>query len=288
MIGDEMKHQTLNLTGLRISALALKLGMSRQNFYKGRIARQRAEVDAELVEQLVKGERMLQPRLGGRKLFKILAPVLENEGIKLGRDRFFDILREKGLLVPPLPKSPGTTRFEPSLPVFLNLVAALVLTGPNQAWAADITYIRTDEGFLYLSLITDMWSRKIVGFHVGANLETEGPLTALSMALSSLTYGEKPVHHSDRGCQYASHLYVGKLKEAGLQVSMTEELHCYENAIAERVNGILKQEYHLGFCFRNKNQAKTAVKEAVFLYNTRRPHKSLDYETPEKMHGIAA
>jgi len=172
--------------------------------------------------------------------------------------------------------------------VFHNLVATLKLTGPNQAWAADITYIRTGEGFLYLSLITDMWSRKIVGFHVGDSLQTEGALSALAMALASLRGGAKPVHHSDRGCQYASHLYVGTLQEAGLQVSMTEELHCYENAIAERVNGILKQEYYIGSCFRNKNLAKTAVKQAVYLYNTRRPHKSLDYETPEKMHRTAA
>jgi transposase InsO family protein len=271
-----------------ISALAVKLGMSRQNFYKGQGAKRGAEVDAELIEQLVKGERRLQPRLGGRKLFKILAPTLENEGIKLGRDRFFAILREKGLLVPPLPKSPGTTRFEPGLPVFHNLVAALVLTGPNQAWAADITYIRTDEGFLYLRLITDMWSRKIVGFHVGASLETEDALSALAMALASLRGGARPVHHSDRGCQYASHRYVGTLQKAGLQVSMTEELHCYENAIAERVNGILKQEYFIGSCFRNKNQAEAAVKQAVFLYNTCRPHMSLNYETPEKMHRTAA
>jgi len=271
-----------------ISALTEKLGMSRQNFYKLRSARLRAEVDAELVEQLVRGERALQPRLGGRKLFKILFPVLKNEGIKLGRDRFFDILREKELLVPPLPKSPGTTRFEPSLPVFHNLVSGLVLTGPNQAWAADITYIRTDEGFLYLSLITDMWSRKIVGFHVGDSLEAEAALKALEMALASLSCGEKPVHHSDRGCQYASRLYVGKLQEAELQISMTEELHCYENAMAERVNGILKQEYYLGCSFRNKDQAKTAVKQAVYLYNTRRPHMSLDYQTPENMHRTAA
>jgi transposase InsO family protein len=250
--------------------------------------RNKAEVDAELVEQLVRGERSLQPRLGGRKLFKILNPALENAGIKVGRDIFFDILREKGLLVPPLPKSPRTTRFEPSLPVFGNLVAGLEFTGPNQAWAADITYIRTDEGFLYLSLITDMWSRKIVAFNAGDSLETEGALTALVMALASLESDAKPVHHSDRGCQYASHLYVGKLQEAGLQISMTEEFHCYENAMAERVNGILKQEYYLGSCFRNKNQAKAAVKEAVCLYNTRRPHKSLQYETPEKTHRMAA
>jgi len=271
-----------------ISGLASKLGMSRQNFYKGRVVRRREEVDAELTEQLVRGERAVQPRLGGRKLYKILTPALKNEGVKLGRDRFFDVLRKKGLLVPPLPKSPRTTRFEPNLPVFHNLVSGLVLTVANQAWAADITYIRTDEGFLYLSLITDMWSRKIVGFHVGDSLETEGALKALAMALASLRCGAKPVHHSDRGCQYASHLYTGKLKDAGLQISMTEELHCYENAMAERVNGILKQEYYLGSCFKNKDQAKASVKQAVYLYNTRRPHMSLDYQTPEKMHRAAA
>jgi transposase InsO family protein len=275
-------------TPARISGLAKKLGMTRQNFYKGRSARLRAEADAGLVEELVKRERALQPRLGGRKLLKILAPALGNAGAKLGRDRFFAVLREKGLLVPPLPKSPRTTRFEPCLPVFRNLVAGLELSGPNQAWAADITYIRTNEGFLYLSLITDMWSRKIVGFHAGDSLETEGTLLALDMALLPLGRNEKPIHHSDRGCQYASHLYVEKLQRAGLRISMTEELHCYENAVAERVNGILKQEYYIGSCFRSKNHAKKAVKEAVELYNTRRPHMSLGYETPDKMHRIAA
>jgi transposase InsO family protein len=108
------------------------------------------------------------------------------------------------------------------------------------------------------------------------------------MALAPLRSGAKPARHSGRGCRYASRLYVGKLREAGLQISMTEELHCYENAVAGRVNGVLKQEYYVGSCFRNKEQAEAAVKQAVYLYNTRRPHKSLDYETPEKTHRAAA
>jgi transposase InsO family protein len=269
---------------LSIQGLSRKAGMTRQNYYKGR----REEADAGLVAELVRAERALQPRLGGRKLHRMLKRPLLEAGIRLGRDKFFCILRGKGLLVHPLPKGPRTTRFEPSLPVFHNLVKDMVLTGPNQAWASDITYIRTDDGFLYLSLITDMWSRKVVGFHIGDSLEAEGTLMALAMALESLKKGEKPVHHSDRGCQYASHLYVEKLREAGLKISMTEELHCYENALAERVNGILKQEYYLGSCFRNKEQAKEAAKEAVCLYNTRRPHTSLNYETPENMHRMAA
>jgi len=268
-----------------ISGLTQRLGMSRQNFYRECIARQRAEVDEGFVLALVIAERAVQPRIGVRKLYRILTPILESEGIKLGRDKFFDLLRKNDLLVPPLPKSSiRTTWFEPCLPVFCNLVIGLELTGPNQAWAADITYIRTDERFLYLSLITDMWSRMIVGFHLGDSLEAAEAVLALVMALATLRPEEKPLHHSDRGCQYASHLYVGKLREAGLQISMTEELHCYENALAERVNGILKQEYYLSSCFKNKAQAKAAVEQAVYLYNTRRPHMSLGYQTPEKMH----
>jgi transposase InsO family protein len=116
--------------------------------------------------------------------------------------------------------------------VFHNLVKDMVLTGPCQAWAGDITYIRTDEGFLYLSLLTDLWSRKIVGFHAGDTLEAEGAVRALETALSELPKGAFPVHHSDCGCQYCSHRYVEKLRDHGLPASMTEEMHCYENACA--------------------------------------------------------
>jgi transposase InsO family protein len=164
----------------------------------------------------------------------------------------------------------------------------MVLTGPNQAWASDITYVRTADGFLYLCLITDMWSRKTVGYHAGDTLEAEGAVKALDMALAQLPEGAHPVHHSDRGCQYCSHVYVGKLQARGLAVSMTEEMHCYENALAERLNGILKQEYGLGCEFRSKKQALAAIDQAVFLYNTARPHTALNYETPEKMHRKAA
>jgi transposase InsO family protein len=197
-------------------------------------------------------------------------------------------LKEKSLLLERLPGTPKTTNSRHSLPLFHNLVKDLELTGPNQAWAADITYIRTDGGFLYLSLLTDLWSRKIVGSHAGDNLEAEGAVRALETALKELPKGAFPVHHSDRGCQYCSHRYVEKLKARELAVSRLEELHCYENARAERLNGILKQEYGLGCAFRNKEQALLTIDEAVFLYNTKRPHLALKYETPEKMHRKAA
>lgn len=271
---------------LKISTAALckKTGMSRQNFYKGRKQRDRYKVDAALIVELVRAERAIQPRLGGKKLYVLLKPKLQEAGIEVGRDRFFKVIAEQGLLLEPLPKAPRTTNSRHSLPVFRNLVTEMELSGPNQAWVSDITYIRTDEGFLYLSLITDAWSRKIVGYHAGDTLETEGCLRALERAVKELVEGMFPVHHSDRGCQYCSHVYTGRLREYGLGISMTDKMHCYENAKAERVNGILKQEYYLGGCFRTKKQAVEAVEQAVCLYNTRRPHLALKYKTPETVH----
>jgi transposase InsO family protein len=191
-------------------------------------------------------------------------------------------LWEKWLLLERLPGVPRTTDSRHSLPVFHNLVKDMELGGPNQAWAADITCIRTGEGFLYLSLLMDLWSRKIVGYHVGDTLEAEGALRALDRALAELPEGALPVHHSDRGCRYCPRRYVEKSRAHGLAISMTEELRCYENARAERLNGILKQEYGLEYSFRRKQQALVAIDEAVFLYNTRRSHLALNYETPEK------
>lgn len=267
-----------------IATLCKKTGMSRQNYYKGRTQRTRREIDADLIEQLVRDERAIQPRLGGKKLYHVLKARLEEADVRIGRDRFFEVLAERGLLLEPLPKAPRTTYSRHSLPVFRNLLADMNIDGPNQAWVSDITYIRTDEGFLYLSLITDAWSRKIVGYHAGDTLETEGCLRALEKATQKLIDGLFPVHHSDRGCQYCSHVYTGKLREYGLKISMTEELHCYENAKAERVNGTLKREYSLGGTFRTKEQAVKAVDQAVYLYNTRRPHLALKYKTPAAAH----
>ena len=246
--------------------------------------RQTRTINDELIVSLVRQGRALQPRLGGRKLYYLLKPKLEEEGVLIGRDRFFTLLARNGLLLEPLPKAPRTTNSRHTLPIFRNLLATEQLDRSNQGWVSDITYIRTDEGFIYLSLIMDAWSRKIVGYHAADTLETEGCLKALEKALIELPEGSYPIHHSDRGSQYCSHLYTQKLMERGLKISMTEVLHCYENAQAERVNGILKQEYGLGKSFRNKSQALVSVDQAIKLYNTRRPHLSLNYRTPEEVH----
>jgi len=262
--------------------------MSRQNYYSRRRQRQRREVDADLVLQFVRDERRQQPRLGGRKLRCLIGERLKAHDVKIGRDRLFRLLAENDLLIARKPGQPRTTNSRHSLPVFNNLVEGMTLTGPNQAWASDLTYIRTDQGFMFASLITDLFSRKIVGHFISDNLETEGCLKALETALKELPTGACPIHHSDRGCQYCCHLYVERLQKAGLGISMTQTMHCYENALAERVNGILKQEYEMDSTFRTKEQARVAFEQAVWLYNYRRPHMSLKYHFPAEVHRPAA
>ena len=270
---------------MNVGAICRKLEMSRQNYYAGRKQRIRIKVDADFVAELVRQERKIQPRIGVRKLYLVLQSALEEAGITMGRDRMFEELRERELLVPPLLRQwPKTTHYNASLPVFRNEIKGLEVKRANEVWVSDLTYVRTDEGFLYVSLITDKCSRKIVGYHADDTLETVGPLKALVMALSELPEGAKPIHHSDRGCQYCSHDYVNALQDSGLSISMTEEDHCAQNAMAERVNGILKQEYGIGYGFKTKALARRALKEAVHLYNTRRLHTALNYQVPEAVH----
>jgi putative transposase len=265
-----------------------KLGMSRQNYYARRCQRQRRAVDGELVAGLVRRERQLQPRLGVRKLHHKLQGELAEAGVKLGRDRMFEELANRDLLVPPLPaQPPRTTQSRHNLPVFKNLVAEVVVELPNEVWVSDLSYLRTREGFLYLSLITDKCSRQIVGWHVAESLEALGCVRALEMALAVLPEGARPIHHSDRGSQYCSHEYVERLEQRGLPVSMTESNHCAENALAERMNGILKQEFGLGQDFASKSHGRAAVRQAVWLYNTHRPHTALGYRTPAEVHQLA-
>ena len=261
--------------------------MTRQNFYARRAQRQREAVDAELVAQLVREERKSQPRIGTRKLLVLLRKELAEAEVKLGRDRLFEILREKELLVPPdVSESPHTTNSYHGLPVFTNRIKDLEVTQPNEVWVSDLTYLRTEQGFLYLALITDKASRKIVGHHCADTLEAEGCLTALERALGDLPPDTKPIHHSDRGTQYCCHLYVNRLSQAGLGISMTERDHCAENALAERMNGILKSEYGLKRTFKTKSTARLAVDQAVLLYNTRRPHSALQMRFPQEVHSL--
>lgn len=266
--------------------ICARVRMSAQNYYARRTVRRRQAVDVELMLELVRAERKYQPRLGVRKLCFLIRWELVEAGVKMGRDRIYAELGKAGLLVEKKTSEwPKTTSFNPNLPVFRNLIQGRKLTGRNQVWVADITYIRTMEGFMYLGLITDKWSRKIVGFHLGETLESGSALKALAMGLKGLRSDEKPIHHSDRGCQYASHAYVQQARKAGLTMSMTEKDHTAENAMAERVNGILKQEYCLDANFVNKPEARKTTRQGVGLYNNRRPHSALKMKTPQEVHG---
>jgi len=244
---------------------------------------QRRQVEEETVCPLVRLWRQRHPRMGTRKLLNVLRPALKLKGIQIGRDRLFGLLREQDLLVPKRRNRHRTTwsgawRCE-------NLLEKAVIDGPNQAWAADITYISTEEGFCYLSLQTDVYSRYIVGFDVSTSLSVEGALRALNRGAKQ--QAERPrglIHHSDRGVQYTCHAYRNRLRKLGFRSSMGQTGNCYDNALAERVNGILKDEYGLNHCFVSVAQAKRAVAQAIWLYNNERPHLSLDYQTPLAIH----
>jgi len=266
-----------------------QVGITRQNYYARRKARRRRGVDADLVVALVMAERKIQPRLGTRKLHFMLKGELVKEGVFLGRDRFLEVLREKGLLLEAKPAEyPCTTNSHHCLPVFGNRIKGLVASKPNEVWVGDLTYVRTAMGFLFLALLTDKVSRKVVGYHCGDTLTAGGCLAALKNALAELPAGATPIHHSDQGTQYCCHEYVNWVVAHGLSVSMTETDHCAENALAERMNGILKSEYGLGGEFKTKAGAHLAVAQAVHLYNNRRPHTALGYRTPQEAHSLAA
>ncbi len=228
------------------------------------------------------------PRLGGKKLYRILKPDLEKLG-KIGRDKFFDILGRHHLLVERKRNYTVTTNSLHRFYKYTNLLYDRKITASNQCWVCDITYIRTRQGFVYLFLITDAYSRKIVGYCLSGSLSIEGAIKALKMAFKQRgKISEGLIHHSDRGIQYCSKDYVKLLLKNKVQISMTQENHCYENAKAERVNGILKDEFLLDSTFNDIGTARKAVGQAVETYNMLRPHWALDLLTPQQVHQLAA
>jgi len=261
--------------------------MSRQNYYKSRHYRKQRTVEEGLVLSLVRRERKLQPRLGGRKLLCRIGREMTENGVNLGRDCFFGMLRRHSLLISRKACYCRTTDSRHGFGVYKNLLKDADLTGPRQAVVSDITYLRTEEGFMYVSLVMDAYSRAILGYECSDRLESEGSLRALRMAMQGLPSWTGVIHHSDRGCQYCCNAYVNLLRRQGFRISMTEKNHCYENAQAERLNGILKQEYGLGCRFLSKKQARASVREAVWLYNHCRPHLALGYRYPIEVHNAA-
>lgn len=262
-------------------------GISRQAFYQSEKRLIKAEIEENLVVKMVQEKRRDLPRLGGKKLYFLLKEDLSQIG-KIGRDKFLGILRYNDLLVERKKSHTKTTNSFHRFRKWKNLIKGLSVTRPNQVWVSDITYIRTFDGFVYLFLITDLYSRKIVSWSLSRSLSIEGGIEALKMALGSRKdKSQSLIHHSDRGVQYCSTGYVEILQDFKIEISMTEENHCYENAVAERVNGVLKDEFYLDSTFNNFEQAVSAVRSGIKNYNEKRPHWSLNLRTPLQVHSQA-
>lgn len=261
------------------------MNKTRSSFYKYLSRRESAENRRKAILSKVNRERGNLPRCGVRKLHIILKEELEESGIFVGRDRLFDILREEGLLVKKrIGKVPVTTYSGHDYAVAPNLLKQVDITHPGQALCADITYVRTGDGFCYLFLITDIVSRTILGHHLSDSLGHQGAIIALNDACRNLPATVGVIHHSDRGSQYCCHNFINALAERGMLSSMTDADHCAQNAIAERVNGILKSEFFIDTNFANIQQARIAIKNAIRIYNYERPHMSLGYTTPYKVY----
>lgn len=271
---------------MNVSAVCRRLDVSRQAYYQYHKRAEARRCQEQVVIELVQAERRKNPRMGTRKLYHKLKPAMRAKRIVIGRDKLFEILRSNDMLVAPR-RSRGPHTTDGAATWWKNILAEAEIDGANQGWVADISYLYTLDGFCYMALISDVYSRKIIGWDVSETLELDGALRGLNMALKALPKGATPIHHSDRGSQYRSKAYIQRLQSSGCFISMTEKDHCAENAQAERLNGILKGEYYLDVVFNTTKQAKKAVQMAIKLYNQERPHLSLQYKTPEMVHRAA-
>jgi putative transposase len=262
-----------------------QLGYTPQAYYQQQKSSANWALKEDLLIQQVLHHRVLQPRVGGEKLLEMMGLFMEDHDIEIGRDLFFDLLRENDLLIRRRRRNkPLTTDSTHWLKRYPDLIRNMVLSRADELWVSDITFIRLPKkAFGYLSLVTDAYSRKIVGFCMNHDLSAQGPVNALKMALNGRTGTESLIHHSDRGSQYCSDGYVSLLNNNTIGISMTQSGNPRDNAIAERINGILKQEL-LKDIYLNMKQARQEVITAIDIYNRLRPHSSVGMMTPEKAH----
>ncbi len=270
------------MTGL--GKLCGLFGKSRQAFYEQRWQQEKVEINQlAIVNEVVKMREQL-PGVGTEKLHHLLSNFLIENHLKLGRDKLYDLLREHHLLRHKKRKRAKTTNSQHPFYKYVNLTKELPITHPNQLWVSDITYIRTGRDFSYLSLITDAYSHKIMGWALDTTLQTKGPLTALQMAIKILPKGkESLIHHSDRGIQYCCKEYIQLLCSRDIRISMTSQGDPGENAVAERINRTIKEEFNCR-AFLSFDLAKSAITKSIHAYNQLRPHASCDYLTPNQAH----
>jgi putative transposase len=281
---EQARHQPgAQQAGFTMDDLCGWFGITRQAHYQHSQRTTRGMANEMRIVHCVNLIRQRHPRMGGRKLLHELQPQLAAEGIQIGRDRFFDLLAQHDLLLPP-PRQHRRTTWS-GLWRCPNRLAGLTLTHVQQAWVCDITYLETEQGFCYLSLVTDAFSRFIVGYDVATSLAVEGALRALNMAIAQAHLPLSDlIHHSDHGVQYTCHHYRNALTAVHIVSSMGEVGNAYDNPQAERVNGILKLEYALGHVLLDADHARHLTKQAIWLYNHERPHLALDFKKPVEVH----
>ena len=234
---------------------------------------------------MVQSHRKLLFRLGTRKLHHLLQDELASKALKCGRDKLFHYLRQEDMLIKPRRRYVQTTNSKHWLRRYPNLTKDMTISEPEQLWVSDITYIKTAEGNCYVNMVTDAFSRKIVGYSIADNMETSSMIQAYRMALNNKQHKQiQTMHHSDRGLQYCSKEYIELSNSHNCLISMTENGDPYENALAERMNRTIKEEFGLGESLKSKKIAAQMIKEAVYLYNNYRPHLSLNYKTPNQIH----
>jgi transposase InsO family protein len=271
-------------TSVGLQRLCGLFGKSRQAFYDHQRRCSDELLQDALIIDLVKTIRCSLPRIGGLKLLHMVQQDFTAHHITIGRDRFFKLLKQHELLIRRRKRYTVTTWSNHPFKKWKDLVKGLQVNETEQVWVSDITYLRTTTGFIYLSLITDAYSRKIVGYHLSQQLKAKGCIIALNKAMNSRTKGTDLIHHSDRGIQYCCEQYVSLLQQNDIAISMTESGSPYDNAIAERVNGILKTELRLDEVFDNYAAAVPVIHQAIDVYNRLRPHYSISKLTPEQAH----
>jgi putative transposase len=261
------------------------LGYSRQYFYKHCKEQQQRAARELQVKKLVDQERQVLSQLGGRKLHHQIRDGLQAQQLNFGRDKLFALLRKYGMLILPKRRYVQTTMSKHWLRKYPNLIKDLVIRRTDEVWVSDITYLKTDEGNCYLNLVTDAYSRKIVGYALADKMEAAQMKQAFQMAVRNRRDKHQSlIHHSDRGLQYCSAEYVRIADQNQIRISMTEKGDPYENALAERMNRTLKEEFGLGKVLKSKLHAKLLTAEAIDLYNNYRPHLSLGMKTPESVY----
>lgn len=258
-------------------------GVNRQVYYRAINSEKEKRIVATQVVSMIREVRLVMPESGTRKLYTILQSKLKEMGV--GRDRLFDIVRANHLGIQPKRQYHVTTDSHHHFRKHKNLTENLILTRPEQLWVSDITYIGSRENPMYLSLVTDAYSKKIMGLDISNSLNASGATSALLQALENRVYpNEELIHHSDRGLQYCCGMYQAALEENKVRCSMTEKYDPYQNAVAERVNGILKQEFIRGISTNDIGLMNLLIKQSVGIYNNLRPHWSCHMKTPDFMH----